>query len=84
MKQEDGRALLIMRNGHIQRQDGKSKVVQIIIFDSYLFDISQFGPKEGPRDFKPRERFLSASCSIPIANDPVLQAKCRQVPLRTA
>ena len=58
MKQEDGRALLIMRNGHIQRQNGKSKVVQIVVFDSYLFDISQFGPKEGPRDFKPRERFL--------------------------
>jgi lipopolysaccharide export system permease protein len=58
MKQEDGRALLIMRNGHIQRQNGKSKVVQIVVFDSYLFDISQFGPKEGPRDFKPRERYL--------------------------
>ena len=57
MKQEDGRALLIMRNGHIQRQNGKSKAVQIVVFDSYLFDISQFGPKEGPRDFKPRERY---------------------------
>jgi len=59
VKQEDGRALLIMRNGHIQRQNGKSKAVQIIVFDSYLFDISQFGPKEGSRDFKPRERYLS-------------------------
>jgi lipopolysaccharide export system permease protein len=58
MKQEDGRALLVMRNGHIQRQNGKSKAVQIVVFDSYLFDISQFGPKEGPRDFKPRERFI--------------------------
>lgn len=59
MKQDDGRALLVMRNGHIQRQNGKSKAVTIIVFDSYLFDISQFGPKEGPRDFKPRERFMS-------------------------
>ncbi len=59
VKQEDGRALLIMRDGHIQRQNGKSKAVQIIVFDSYLFDISQFGPKEGARDFKPRERYLS-------------------------
>ena len=58
MKQEDGRALLIMRNGHIQRQNGKSKAVQIVVFDSYLFDLSQFGPKEGPRDFKPRERSI--------------------------
>lgn len=58
-KQEDGRALLIMHDGHIQRQNGKSKAVQIIIFDSYVFDLSQFGPKEGARDFKPRERYLS-------------------------
>ncbi len=58
MKQEDGRALLIMRNGHIQRQNGDARTVQIVVFDSYLFDISQFGPKEGPRDFKPRERFI--------------------------
>jgi lipopolysaccharide export system permease protein len=58
-KQDDGRALLIMRNGHILRQNGRSKPVQIIVFDSYLFDISQFGPKEGARDFKPRERFMS-------------------------
>jgi lipopolysaccharide export system permease protein len=47
-----------MRNGHIQRQNGKSKAVQIIVFDSYLFDISQFGPKEGARDYKPRERLI--------------------------
>jgi lipopolysaccharide export system permease protein len=69
VKQEDGRALLIMRNGHIQRQNGSSKAVQIIIFDSYLFDLSQFGPKEGPRDFKPRERLLSELLS-PDVNDP--------------
>jgi lipopolysaccharide export system permease protein len=59
MKRDDGQALLIMRNGHVQRQDGGSKTVNIVVFDSYLFDLSQFGPKEGPRDYKPRERFLS-------------------------
>jgi lipopolysaccharide export system permease protein len=68
VKQEDGRALLIMRTGHIQRQNGKSKAVQIIIFDSYLFDISQFGPKEGPRDFKPRERLIGELLN-PDVND---------------
>jgi lipopolysaccharide export system permease protein len=57
-KQEGDRALLIMRNGHIQRRNGESRNVQIVVFDSYIFDISQFGPKEGARDFKPRERFL--------------------------
>jgi lipopolysaccharide export system permease protein len=57
-KQSENQAYLIMRTGHIQSQDGKGKDVSIVSFDSYIFDISQFGPKEGPRDFKPRERFL--------------------------
>ncbi|MGB0084735.1 MAG: LPS export ABC transporter permease LptF [Rhodomicrobiaceae bacterium] len=58
VKQSDDRALLIMKNGHVQRQNGESPNVQIIIFDSYVFDLSQFGPKEGPTDYKPRERFI--------------------------
>ncbi|WP_088342469.1 MULTISPECIES: LPS export ABC transporter permease LptF [Rhodomicrobium] len=73
-KQEDGRALLIMRNGHIQRQNGATKAVQIVVFDSYLFDISQFGPKEGPRDFKPRERFMEELWD-PDVNDPFYKAQ---------
>ncbi len=72
MKREDDQALLIMRTGHIQRQDGNSKTVQIVVFDSYLFDISQFGPKEGPRDFKPRERFLGELLN-PDTTDPFYQ-----------
>lgn len=59
VKGEGEQAVLIMRNGHIQRQNGKSKNVQIVVFDSYIFDISQFGPTEGRRDYKPRERYLS-------------------------
>jgi|EndMetStandDraft_7_1072992.scaffolds.fasta_scaffold01414_3 lipopolysaccharide export system permease protein len=59
VKQGEDRALLVMHNGHVQRQDGKTKEVGIVSFESYIFDISQFGPKEGPRDYKPRERFLS-------------------------
>ncbi len=59
VKREDESALLIMRDGHIQRQDGGKKNVQIVVFDSYVFDISQFGPKEGRRDLKPRERYMS-------------------------
>ncbi len=58
-KQSEDQAYLIMHTGHIQRQDRKSKQVNIVTFDSYLFDISQFGPKEGSRDYKPRERFLA-------------------------
>lgn len=69
VKREGDQALLIMRDGHIQRQDGKSKAVQIVVFDSYIFDLSQFGPKEGPRDYKPRERYLSELFN-PDRNDP--------------
>lgn len=58
VKQQDESALLIMRNGHVQRQDGGSKNVRIVVFDSYIFDISKFGSQEGPRNFKPRERYL--------------------------
>jgi lipopolysaccharide export system permease protein len=58
-KVSDTEAYLTMYTGHIQRQEPKSRDVNIITFDSYLFDISKFGPKEGARDFKPRERFLS-------------------------
>lgn len=57
-KQSESQAFLIMRTGHIQSQGDKSKDVNIVSFDSYIFDISQFGPKEGARDFKPRERFM--------------------------
>ena len=58
VKRADDRALLIMKNGHVQRQNGDSRNVQIVVFDSYIFDLSQFGPKEGPHDYKPRERFI--------------------------
>ena len=58
-KQSEERAFLVMHDGHVQRQDGKTREVNIISFESYIFDLSGFGPKEGPRDYKPRERFLS-------------------------
>ncbi len=72
VKREDETALLIMRKGHIQRQEGRSKTPQIVVFDSYIFDISQFGPQEGPRDFKPRERYL-AELLAPDLNDTFYQ-----------
>jgi lipopolysaccharide export system permease protein len=55
---QDGQSLLVMRNGHIHRRAAKDKDVHIITFESYLFNVGQFGPKEGPRDYKPRERYL--------------------------
>lgn len=55
---QDGRPLLLMFNGHIQRKPEKDTVVQIIAFEQYIFDISQFGPKGGKIEYKPRERYL--------------------------
>jgi lipopolysaccharide export system permease protein len=73
VKREGDQAMLIMRNGHIQRQDDKSKNARIVIFDSYIFDLSQFGPKEGPRDYKPRERYLTELLD-PDVKDPYYKA----------
>jgi lipopolysaccharide export system permease protein len=60
VKQSETQAYLVMHTGHVQRQPRKSKDVSIVTFDSYLFDLTQFGPKDGQeREYKPRERFLS-------------------------
>lgn len=72
VKRDDERALLIMQDGHIQRQNANDRDVQIVVFDSYIFDISQFGPKEGPYDYKPRERFLTELIN-PDESDPYYQ-----------
>lgn len=58
VKQED-RSLLQMYNGHFHRKNSKERDVAILHFDNYIFDLSQFGPKEGKSDYRPRERFLS-------------------------
>lgn len=58
VKQED-RTLLTMYNGHIHSRDNKSRDVAVLQFDRYIFDLSQFGPKEGKTDYRPRERFLT-------------------------
>jgi lipopolysaccharide export system permease protein len=72
VKQADDKALLVMRNGHIQRQDAASRDVRIVVFDSYAFDLSQFGPEEGHHDYKPSERFMSELLQ-PDLNDPYYQ-----------
>lgn len=58
VKQDGNRMLLVMRNGNIHRKNPKEHDTHIVTFDSYVFDLSHFGPKEGATDYKPRERFL--------------------------
>ncbi|MGI9382899.1 MAG: LPS export ABC transporter permease LptF [Methyloligellaceae bacterium] len=73
LKREDG-SYLVMQKGHIHRYDaGKAeKAVQIVAFDQYIFDLSQFGPKTGAAHLKPRERYLSELLE-PAPDDPLFQ-----------
>lgn len=54
---------LVMRDGQIHRRldeaQGSRRDVNIGEFREYIFDITQFGPKSGSRELKPRERYLS-------------------------
>lgn len=56
-------AYLVMRDGQIHRRIDKAgesaREVSIGEFKEYIFDISQFGPKAGVAELKPRQRYLS-------------------------
>lgn len=67
----DDDAFLVMRNGHIHRYDPSEteKRVQIVAFDQYVFDISEFGPQSSVTEFKPQERYLH-ELLWPAADDP--------------
>lgn len=59
--EQHGRSFLIMYEGHIHRQQADSQEVNIVTFDSYLFDLSQLALAErgqSNNDLKPREMFL--------------------------
>ncbi len=60
VKTEEG-AFLVMTDGHIQRYNAvrNERNVQIVKFEQYVFDISQFGPKSDVQEIKPRARYLS-------------------------
>jgi lipopolysaccharide export system permease protein len=58
---DDG-AYLVMFDGHVQRYEPQSsdKGVQIVAFDQYVLNISDFSPKDTEsKDLQPRERYLS-------------------------
>ncbi len=56
--EKDGQAFIIMRGGHIHRVDADREDIQVIAFDSYIFDISEMGPERGQRSYEPKERIL--------------------------
>jgi lipopolysaccharide export system permease protein len=58
---DDG-AYLVMFDGHVHRYEVKdpSKGVQIVAFDQYVLNISDFSPKDNSsKELRPRERYLS-------------------------
>ena len=52
-------AVLIMFDGQIQRLNKETRDLKIVTFKSNVFDLSQFRPKTGRYEIKPRERYLS-------------------------
>jgi lipopolysaccharide export system permease protein len=56
---QDGRAIMVMQNGQIHRQRENETDIQMVVFDSYLFDIGDLSPAAGPREPKPREMSMS-------------------------
>jgi lipopolysaccharide export system permease protein len=57
---DDG-AYLVMFDGHVHRYEVKdpSKGVQIVAFDQYVLNISDFSPKDTTsKELRPRERYL--------------------------
>jgi lipopolysaccharide export system permease protein len=50
------RAVMELYDGQILRQQAGKPDIQIVVFNTYTFDIGDFAPKAGPREEKPRER----------------------------
>jgi len=71
---QDGRSFLVMQGGHIHRVDGDREDVQMIAFDSYVFDISELGPETSTPSYKPKERFLGELIN-PDPEDPRYQRR---------
>lgn len=57
---QDG-VFLVMQDGQIHRRDQTEPEsgVQIVAFEQYIFDISQFGPDATATEIRPRERYFS-------------------------
>ena len=53
---ENGRSVMTLHNGQIIRKPVDKAEARIVVFESYLFDLQDLSPKEGPRELKPRER----------------------------
>ena len=55
---QDGQSYLLMFNGHIIRRDSGKNGSRIVVFEKYIIDLSQFGPKSGTKRLKPSALYL--------------------------
>lgn len=67
-------AFLVMNEGQIHRQKKGEEGVQVIEFEKYLFNVSQFGEETGQVHYKPRERYLHELLN-PDPKDPLFRHK---------
>lgn len=57
---QDGKAYLVMTNGHVVTQDDPKEPPRIVTFEKYAFDLDAFEQKASDdNDLKPRERYYS-------------------------
>ena len=66
---QDGNPYLVMYDGHIHRRSKKTKEVQIIAFDQYIFDLSRFEGRKGNKiHYKTYESYIGELMSPPPDN----------------
>jgi lipopolysaccharide export system permease protein len=69
VKNENG-SYLLLQNGSIQRYEAKQRDPNIVVFDRYAFDLSQFGGTPTVVKYSVRERYLWQLIS-PDTQDPL-------------
>ena len=76
----DGNVYLKMTNGHIHRKLADKDDVQIVKFDQYIFDLTEFGQaKRGKSLYKPNAQYLDGLINPPenIQNNPKMAGRVR-------
>jgi lipopolysaccharide export system permease protein len=77
LKNENG-SFLLLENGSIQRHELKQKDPNIVVFDRYAFDLSQFGGGQQVVKLSVRERYLW-QLLWPDPDDPQLKDQAGQI-----
>jgi lipopolysaccharide export system permease protein len=77
VKNKNG-SFLVLENGSIQRHETKQRDPNIVMFDRYAFDLSQFSTGSQVVKYSVRERYLWELIR-PNPNDPQLKSEAGQI-----